>query len=180
MLPNASYFAFTATPKNKTLEIFGEPFDVGRRDEAPAVPQLHDEAGDPGGLHPRRARELHAGRQLLQAVKTVEDDPEFDTKRAQKKLRALRREQRPRDPAQGRDHGRPLPRAGDRAATRSAAQARAMVVTSGIERAIQYYHAIERLPARAQEPVSRRSSRSPASTSTTGKQVTEASLNGFP
>src|SRR5205807_869486 len=26
MLPNASYFAFTATPRNKTLEIFGEPF----------------------------------------------------------------------------------------------------------------------------------------------------------
>jgi type I restriction enzyme, R subunit len=25
MLPNASYFAFTATPKNKTLEIFGDP-----------------------------------------------------------------------------------------------------------------------------------------------------------
>ena len=25
MLPNASYFAFTATPKNKTLEMFGEP-----------------------------------------------------------------------------------------------------------------------------------------------------------
>ena len=25
LLPNASYFAFTATPKNKTLEIFGTP-----------------------------------------------------------------------------------------------------------------------------------------------------------
>ena len=25
MLTNASYFAFTATPKNKTLEMFGEP-----------------------------------------------------------------------------------------------------------------------------------------------------------
>ena len=25
LLPNASYFAFTATPKNKTLEIFGDP-----------------------------------------------------------------------------------------------------------------------------------------------------------
>src|SRR5215216_6028874 len=25
LLPNASYFAFTATPKNKTLEIFGQP-----------------------------------------------------------------------------------------------------------------------------------------------------------
>jgi len=25
LLPNASYFAFTATPKNKTLEFFGSP-----------------------------------------------------------------------------------------------------------------------------------------------------------
>jgi type I restriction enzyme R subunit len=29
LLPNASYFAFTATPKNKTLEIFGIPYHVG-------------------------------------------------------------------------------------------------------------------------------------------------------
>ena len=29
MLTNASYFAFTATPKNKTLEIFGEPYQEG-------------------------------------------------------------------------------------------------------------------------------------------------------
>ncbi len=29
MLSNASYFAFTATPKNKTLEIFGEAYDDG-------------------------------------------------------------------------------------------------------------------------------------------------------
>src|SRR5438876_4762889 len=29
MLPNASYFAFTATPKNKTLEIFGAPVPEG-------------------------------------------------------------------------------------------------------------------------------------------------------
>ena len=28
LLPNASYFAFTATPKNKTLEIFGRPEHV--------------------------------------------------------------------------------------------------------------------------------------------------------
>ena len=52
LLPNASYFAFTATPKNKTLEIFGEPYDEGGQTQAPALPQLHDEAGDPGGLHP--------------------------------------------------------------------------------------------------------------------------------
>jgi type I restriction enzyme R subunit len=29
MLPNASYFAFTATPKNKTLEVFGEAVPAG-------------------------------------------------------------------------------------------------------------------------------------------------------
>ncbi|PYV34728.1 MAG: DEAD/DEAH box helicase, partial [Acidobacteria bacterium] len=29
LLPNASYFAFTATPKNKTLEIFGETHESG-------------------------------------------------------------------------------------------------------------------------------------------------------
>src|SRR5690606_41048454 len=29
LLPNASYFAFTATPKSKTLELFGVPFADG-------------------------------------------------------------------------------------------------------------------------------------------------------
>ena len=52
MLPNASYFAFTATPKNKTLEIFGEPYAGGRQDQASPLPQLHDEAGHPGRIHP--------------------------------------------------------------------------------------------------------------------------------
>src|SRR5215207_8581087 len=28
MLPNASYFAFTATPKNKTLETFGYAYSI--------------------------------------------------------------------------------------------------------------------------------------------------------
>ena len=37
MLTNASYFAFTATPKNKTLEMFGDavPPDAGGQDQAP-------------------------------------------------------------------------------------------------------------------------------------------------
>ena len=62
LLPNASYFAFTATPKNKTLEIFGDPRASARRyGQAPGLPQLHHEAGDPGGVHPRCASALHAG-----------------------------------------------------------------------------------------------------------------------
>ena len=56
LLPNASYFAFTATPKNKTLEIFGDanPQPDGAVKHH-AVPQLHNEASDPGGVHPGRA-----------------------------------------------------------------------------------------------------------------------------
>ena len=37
MLTNASYFAFTATPKNKTLEMFGEP--------VPATPRARSSTG---------------------------------------------------------------------------------------------------------------------------------------
>ena len=65
MLPNASYFAFTATPKNKTLEIFGEAFPEDDAVKHRPVPQLHNEAGDPGRVHPRCAALLHAGQQLL-------------------------------------------------------------------------------------------------------------------
>ena len=42
-------------PKAKTLELFGRK---RRRWAARAVPRLHDEAGDRGGLHPRRAARL--------------------------------------------------------------------------------------------------------------------------
>ena len=35
LLDNASYFAFTATPKNKTLEMFGDPFPA--REEGPGT-----------------------------------------------------------------------------------------------------------------------------------------------
>ena len=88
MLPNASYFAFTATPKNKTLEIFGL-----------AEPQTD-------GKVPHRAFHSYTMKQAVQEgfildvlqhytpvdsyyrlVKTVAADPEFDIKRAQKKLR---------------------------------------------------------------------------------------------
>ena len=61
LLTNASYFAFTATPKNKTLEIFGEPDPQRRQGKTLAFPQLHHETGNPGGLHPGRAQVLHAG-----------------------------------------------------------------------------------------------------------------------
>jgi type I restriction enzyme, R subunit len=43
LLPNASYFALTATPKNKTLEIFGEP--VPQADGTVSRPSTRAQAG---------------------------------------------------------------------------------------------------------------------------------------
>jgi type I restriction enzyme, R subunit len=170
LLPNASYFAFTATPKNKTLEIFGEPAARGRRQgQAPALPQLHDEAGDPGGLHPRRAQEHYTPvESYYKLVKKVEDDPEFDTKRAKKKLRRY---------VESHDHAIRLKaeimvdhfHEQVLALEQDRRQARAMVVTSGIERAIQYFHAIRDYLVERKSPT-RPSSPSPASTSTAARR----------
>jgi type I restriction enzyme R subunit len=65
-----TFVAFTATPKNKTLELFGTR--PTRRASPPpttsrAVPRLLDAPGHRGGLHPRRAEELHALQAGVQA-----------------------------------------------------------------------------------------------------------------
>ena len=54
--PNISYIAFTATPRNVTLERFGAK-GAGRA--AAAVPPLFDAPGHRGGVHSGRAPELH-------------------------------------------------------------------------------------------------------------------------
>ena len=142
MLKNASYFAFTATPKNKTLEIFGEatPTDGS---QAPAVPHLHDEAGDPGGVHPRRPRATtRRCDSYYRLMKKVEDDPEFDVKKAQKKLREYveSHDHAIRQKAEIMvDHFHDQVIAGQKIG----GKARAMVVTSGIERAMQYNRAFD-------------------------------------
>ena len=74
-------------------------------------------------------------------VKKVEGDPEFDTKRAKKKLRRY---------VESHDHAIRLKaeimvdhfHEQVLALNKIGGEARAMVVTTGIERAIQYFHAI--------------------------------------
>ena len=180
LLPNASYFAFTATPKNKTLEIFGEP----------AAPQ-------PDGAIKHHAFHSYAMKQAIQEgfildvlahytpvtsyyklAKTVEDGPEFDVNKARKKLRRF---------VEGHDHAIRLKAEimvdhfHDRvlAQNKIGGDARAMVVTNGIERAIQYFHAIR-------DYLTECKSRFRAIVAFSGEhefggaKVTEASLNGFP
>ena len=179
LLPNASYFAFTATPKNRTLEIFGDP-----------DPQ-------PDGTVKHRAFHSYTMKQAIQEgfildvlehytpvqsyyrlAKTVEEDPEFDAKKAQKKLRRF---------VEGHEHAIRLKAEimvdhfHDQvlAQGKIGGEARAMVVTNGIERAIQYFHAVR-------DYLTERKSRYQAVVAFSGDQefggakVNEASLNGFP
>jgi type I restriction enzyme R subunit len=136
MLPNASYFAFTATPKNKTLEIFGDPYPEGdtvrhKPFHSYTMKQAIQEGFSLDVLHHYTPVESY-----YRLMKTVEDDPEFDVKKAQRKLRHYveSHEHAIRQKAEimvDHFHEQVL------AKHKIGGQTRAMVVTSGIERVIQ-------------------------------------------
>lgn len=179
MVTNASYFAFTATPKNKTLEIFGEP------DPQPDGTVKH---------HPFHSYTMKQAIQegfildvlknytpvesYYRLAKTVEDDPLFDANKAQKKLRRYveSHEHAIREKAEimvDHFHAQVV---GHR---KIGGHARAMVITNGIVRAIQYFHAFkDYLKERKSpyEPIVAFSGEHEYG----GKKVTEATLNGFP
>jgi type I restriction enzyme, R subunit len=179
LLPNASYFAFTATPKNKTLEIFGEavPQADGTVKHRPFHSYTMKQAIQEGFILDVLAQYTPVD-SYYKLVKTVKSDPEFDTKRAKKKLRRY---------VESHDHAIRLKaeimvdhfHEQVLALNKIGGEARAMVVTSGIERAIQYFHAIR-------DYLNERKSRYRAIVAFSGEhdyggmKVTEASLNGFP
>ena len=179
LLPNASYFAFTATPKNKTLELFGEP------DPQPDGTARHlafhsytmKQAIEEGFILDV-LRHYTPVRSYYRLAKTVEDDPEFDTKKAQRKLRRF---------VEGHDHAIRLKAEimvdhfHDQVLARNkiGGQARAMVVTNGVARAIQYFHAIEAYLRERKSP-HRAIVAFSGEHDFAGSSVTEASLNGFP
>ncbi|TVQ18859.1 MAG: type I restriction endonuclease subunit R [Bacteroidetes bacterium] len=95
MITNGSYFAFTATPKNKTLETFGVKSAETYRDENGELKQKFY------AFHVYSMKQAIEEEFILDVlrnyttynsfyklIKAVENNPEFDTKQAQKKLRA--------------------------------------------------------------------------------------------
>jgi type I restriction enzyme R subunit len=179
MLANASYFAFTATPKNKTLEMFGEalPADAdGKVKHRPFHSYTMKQAVEEGFILDV-LKQYTPVDSYYKLVKKTEDDPEFDTKRANKKLRRY---------VESHDHAIRLKaeimvdhfHEQVIATNKIAGQARAMVVTSGIERAIQYFYAFKTYLAE-------RKSQYQAIVAFSGEheyngaKVSEASLNGF-
>ena len=177
LLKNASYFAFTATPKNKTLEIFGSPVVEGDKTRhVPFDSYTMKQAIQEGFIIDVLAHYTPVD-SYYRLVKTVEGDPEFDIKRASKKLRRY---------VEDNDHAIRLKAeimvdhfhdnvVGQQ---KIGGQARAMVVTSSVRRAISYFYAIrdyltqEKRPYRAIVAFS-------GEHDYDGTKVTEASLNGF-
>ena len=177
LLANASYFAFTATPKNKTLEMFGAPVPEGDATKrAPFHAYTMKQAIQEGFIIDVLERYTPVN-SYYRLVKTVEGDPEFDAKRAAKKLRRYVEDH---DYAINLKAEIMVDHFHEQVAGlhKIGGQARAMVVTGSIRRAISYYHAIQRYLAQ-------RKSAYKAIVAFSGERehggasVTESSLNGF-
>jgi len=180
MLTNASYFAFTATPKNKTLEMFGEalsPDAEGKVKHRPFHSYTMKQAVDEGFILDV-LKSYTPVESYYKLIKKIEDDPEFDTKKAKKKLHRY---------VESHDHAIRLKaeimvdhfHEQVLATNKIGGQARAMVITSSIERAIQYFHAFQNYLMERKSPYKAIVAFSGVHDND-GTQVSEASLNGFP
>jgi type I restriction enzyme, R subunit len=178
VLPNASYFAFTATPKNKTLEIFGERYDDGAGVRHRAFHSYTMKQAIQEGFILDVLKHYTPVKSYYRLMKTVEDDPEVDVRRTQRKLRhyvesndhAIRRKA---EIMVDHFHEQVIGR------QKVGGQARAMVVTSGIQRAIDYYEAISAYLRERKSPYQAIVAFS-GEHEHGGRKVTEAALNGFP
>jgi type I restriction enzyme R subunit len=177
MLTNASYFAFTATPKNKTLEIFGETYtENSQAKHRPFHSYTMKQAIQEGFILDVLERYTPV-ESYYKLVKTISDDPKFDTKKAKKKLRKY---------VESHDHAIRLKaeimidhfHEQVIALNKIGGQARAMVVCSGIERAIQYFFAFNEYLKERKSPYKAIVAFS-GEHEYNGKKVTEATLNGF-
>jgi type I restriction enzyme, R subunit len=179
MLTNASYFAFTATPKNKTLEMFGEPLPrdaEGKVKHRPFHSYTMKQAIEEGFILDVLKTYTPVD-SYYKLVKKTEDDPEFDIKKAKKKLRRY---------VESHDHAIRLKaeimvdhfHEQVMAAGKIGGQARAMVVTSGIGRAIQYFQAFKTYLVERKSPYQALVAFS-GEHDYGGARVSEVSLNGF-
>ena len=87
LLPNASYFAFTATPKNKTLELFGVPFQEGDKTKFRAFHLYSMKQAIEEGFIMDVLQNYTTYQSYYALLKKIEDDPEYDKLKAQKKLK---------------------------------------------------------------------------------------------
>lgn len=177
---SASYFAFTATPKNKTEEMFGDAYEEdGKIKHRPFHVYTMKQAIQEGFILDV-LRNYTTIDSWYEIMKTVEDDPMFDKKRAQKKLRAFVEGEKDvvaKKAAMMVEHFHESVIA----KKKIGGKARAMVVTASIPRCIKYYYAINKCLADRHSPYKTMIAFSGEHTPSGQEQVlTSAAMNGFP
>ncbi|MBR3294723.1 MAG: type I restriction endonuclease subunit R [Clostridia bacterium] len=179
MVKNASYFAFTATPKNKTLEMFGKkvPQADGTVKPEPHYVYTMKQAIEEGFILDV-LKYYTPVQSYYKLAKTVEDDPKFDKRRAQAILRYYVESNRYAIHEKAaimveHFHSEVI------AKGKVGGKARAMVVASSIKRAVEYYKAINQLLEERHSPFKAIVAFS-GTAEWQGRQATEADINGFP
>jgi len=180
MLPNASYFAFTATPKNRTLELFGERFMEGGETRYRSPEELTyttKQAIEEGFILDVIANYTSVD-SFYHVAKTVEDDPDFDKVKALKKIRHY-----------VESHDKAIRKKAEIMVDHFVAQvagkqkiggkARAMIVCNGIARAIDYFREVSDYLATIKSPFKAIVAYS-GDVEIGGVKKTEADLNDFP
>lgn len=173
---NANYYAFTATPKNKTLEMFGEKITdaEGNVSFVPFHEYTMKQAIEEGFILDV-LKYYTPYSSYYRILKTSADDPEYDKKKAQGKLRAYVEAQPETIEKKAEiivEHFC------SKVFMKIGGKARAMLVTSSIERAIEFYKVITRMLEERNSPY--RAIVAFTDKMIDGQLVTEASLNGFP
>ena len=180
LLANASYFAFTATPKNKTLELFGEKILIGDKVQfrSPAELTYTTKQAIQEKFILDVVENYTTYNSFYQVAKTVEDDPEFDKVKALKKIRHY-----------VESHDKAICRKAEIMVDHFIAQvagkqkiggkARAMIVCNGIARAIDYWREVSDYLTQIKSPYKAIVAYS-GDFEIGGQKKTEADLNGFP
>jgi type I restriction enzyme R subunit len=173
---NASYFAFTATPKNKTLETFGVQNPTDHKFYPYHNYSMKQAIEEEFILDILQNYTTYNSYYKLQ--KKIEDDPKFDTKRAKKKLKKY---------VEGHPHAIRqkteimIDHFMDEVIIQQKinGQAKAMVVTNSIQSAIRYKLAFDAYLTEIASPYKTIVAFS-GSKEVDGKLETESSMNGFP
>lgn len=178
MLTNASYFAFTATPKNKTLEMFGIPYkDNGKIKHRPFHVYTMKQAIEEGFIIDV-LKNYTTINSYYKLAKSIEDDPLFDKKKTQNKLRRYVESNEKAIELKAEimiDHflNQVI------AKGKVGGKARAMVVTGSKEKAIRYYYAISDYLVKRKTPYKAIVAFS-GEYEFGGERLSESSINGFP
>jgi len=174
MRGNASYLAFTATPKNTTLEKFGQkqPDDTFKPFHLYSMKQAIEE-----GFILDVLANYTTYKSYYEIEKSIAENPQFDSKKAQKKLRAyVERSQQTINTKAEIMLEHFVPHIVN--AKKLKGKAKGMVITQNIETAIRYFKAINQLLEKQGNPFKALIAFS-GTKEVDGIEYSEAEMNGF-